>query len=106
MGVLGGRALLTRRYRAAKTAAHLLALAAMRSGRHAPFPRDCALVLVVTLHAPDRRRRDVANHLKLCCDALAGAVYADDVQLADVRVVRGAVDPVQPRAELTITPLA
>ncbi|RME98664.1 MAG: RusA family crossover junction endodeoxyribonuclease [Alphaproteobacteria bacterium] len=58
---------------------------------HAPR-LDGALRVVVTLHPPDRRKRDVDNALKALLDALQhGGVIRDDAQIADLRVVRGSV---------------
>lgn len=105
-GVLGGRILLSRRYRDAKTAAHRVALFQLRDNHWSewwPALSDMSVALTVTLHAPDRRRRDLTNFCKLIHDALTGAAYADDAQLADVRYVRGSIDKANPRAELTLT---
>ncbi len=41
---------------------------------------------------PDNRRRDLDNTLKAALDALTAAgVWADDSQIVDLRIVRGAV---------------
>jgi len=50
-------------------------------------PLDGLIHLVVDLHAPDHRRRDVDNALKALCDALAsGGAYRDDSQIKDLEV--------------------
>lgn len=99
-GLVGGRVRLTGRYRQRLATASLLVAGSWRGealrGRAA---------LSVVVHAPDRRRRDLANLLKHLCDALTGAALEDDAQLDDVRVTRGAIDRANPRVELTLTPL-
>lgn len=97
-GVMRGHMKLTRRYRDAKHAAHLLARAQWRRA-----PMDGPLRLVVAVYFPDRRRRDLLNLSKLLHDALAGVVYEDDCQLADVRYFRAGVDGENARVVLTIT---
>lgn len=50
------------------------------------------LDMIVTLHPPDRRRRDIDNSMKSLLDALAYAgVYEDDSQIDHLDVTRGAV---------------
>lgn len=50
------------------------------------------LRVTVTLHAPDRRRRDLDNYNKGLLDALTEAgVWGDDSQIDDLRNVRGQV---------------
>lgn len=58
----------------------------------APILCDCRLY--VSLHAPDRRRRDVDNYAKALLDSLTEAgVWADDSQIRDLRLVWGDVLP-------------
>ncbi|TVQ34033.1 MAG: RusA family crossover junction endodeoxyribonuclease [Phycisphaeraceae bacterium] len=46
--------------------------------------------VVITLHPPDRRRRDVDNTSKMICDALErGGVVANDSQIAPLVIDRG-----------------
>ena len=48
------------------------------------------LHVAITLHAPDKRRRDVDNYLKAPLDALTHAgVWADDSQIDRLSVQRG-----------------
>jgi len=52
------------------------------------------LDMVVTLHPPDRRRRDIDNSMKGLLDALEHAgVYADDSQIDHLTIDRGEVVP-------------
>lgn len=50
------------------------------------------LAIAITLHPPDKRRRDVDNYLKAPLDALTHAgVWADDSQIDRLTVTRGDV---------------
>jgi len=50
--------------------------------------------MTVTLHPPDRRRRDLDNAMKALLDSLEHAgVYDDDSQIDDLRIVRGGIVP-------------
>lgn len=47
------------------------------------------LGVVIKLHPPDRRKRDLDNTLKAVLDSLARAgVYHDDSQIDDLRIIR------------------
>lgn len=49
------------------------------------------LAVVITCHAPDKRRRDLDNILKGLNDALTHAgLWDDDEQIDDLRIIRGA----------------
>lgn len=49
------------------------------------------LAVVITCHAPDKRRRDLDNLVKGLNDALTHAgLWADDEQIDDLRIIRGA----------------
>ena len=99
-GVVKGRMILSKRYREAKEAAHLLALGACQGQR---FGEGCVSVGVIVI-APDHRRRDIANVLKLLCDALTGAAYEDDQQIAELVVTRHPIDRVDPRVIVHVRP--
>ena len=52
------------------------------------------LHVAITLHPPDKRRRDVDNYLKAPLDALTHAgVWADDSQIDRLSVTRGDIEP-------------
>jgi len=52
------------------------------------------LDMIVILHPPDRRRRDIDNSMKSLLDALAHAgVYEDDSQIDHLTIERGACVP-------------
>lgn len=51
-----------------------------------------ALAVRVTVHPPDRRRRDLDDTMKALLDALAhGGAYEDDSQIDRLEIVRGEV---------------
>lgn len=57
-------------------------------------PAAGPLAVTIDFHAPDRRKRDIANIEKCLCDALAhGGLYADDSQIDDLRIVRRGIVP-------------
>jgi Holliday junction resolvase RusA-like endonuclease len=92
-----GRIGLTAKYRDALGAASLLAAA--------QWKRETirgSVSLDVTLYEPDKRRRDVANYLKLIGDTLTRVAFVDDSQIDVVTVTRGAVDRFNPRAEIRV----
>ena len=89
-------------YKLARTRAH--AAAAEQWGQRAPFAGRVALTLV--LHAPDARRRDVANFTKCAADSLTGIAYTDDAQIDALDVSRGTPDVDRPRAEITVEEIA
>jgi crossover junction endodeoxyribonuclease RusA len=52
------------------------------------------LTVTITMHAPDKRARDIDNHAKAVLDALTHArVWDDDSQIDELHLIRGAVMP-------------
>jgi Holliday junction resolvase RusA-like endonuclease len=100
-GIMRGKLIAQKPYRAAKKAIRSLAVEAM-NGRP---PAACPLALVARVYVPDNRVHDVVNFSKCVHDALKGSVFVDDQWLHDVRWIRAGVDVDAPRCELTITPL-
>ena len=100
-GVVNGKLIAQKPYRAAKKAIGKLAADAM-NGRPAAA---CPLALVARVYVPDNRVHDVVNFSKCVHDALKGTVFTDDQWLHDVRWIRAGVDVDAPRAEITISPL-
>lgn len=97
-GVIGGRILLTVRYRSALAAATLYAQRQWRPRAAFTGP----VHVTATFHEPDRRRRDIANLTKLLGDALTGVAYVDDSQIDRWTLVRGTIDRRDPCAVLVI----
>lgn len=64
--------------------------------------RGARLRVKIRVHAPDRRKRDLANVEKLAVDAVFAALDLDDSQIDSLTLVRGDVDPARPRLEFTI----
>jgi len=62
------------------------------------------VAVLVRLYFPDRRRCDIDNRIKGCQDALTKAgIWADDVQVDDLRVLRMPVDKLNPRCDVEVT---
>lgn len=51
------------------------------------------LMVVITAHPPDRRKRDLDNILKSLLDAMQGSLYEDDSQIDELLIKRGEVIP-------------
>jgi crossover junction endodeoxyribonuclease RusA len=83
---VGARMLLSRGGRAFRqTVGAILAARGVR-------PLDGPLEIVIDVHPPDRRRRDLDNLQKALLDALAhGGAYHDDAQIARLSIERGDV---------------
>ena len=62
------------------------------------------LYVVLTAHAPDNRKRDLANMEKLALDALFSALGVDDSQIDQLTLVRGSVDKANPRLIVRVGP--
>jgi Holliday junction resolvase RusA-like endonuclease len=63
--------------------------------------------LTITLHAPGGTGRyDVANREKALCDSIFAAIGQDDSLIDDLRLVRGPVDRVNPRAVVVVEEVA
>lgn len=55
------------------------------------LPQDQKLFVEITLHVPDKRKRDLDNYLKSLFDALTKAgLWDDDSQIDQLHVYRGA----------------
>jgi len=53
-------------------------------------PMAGRLAIIIDIHPPDKRRRDLDNMLKALLDALQhGGAYADDSQIDDLHIRRG-----------------
>jgi len=96
---VGARTLISRegrRYR--DRIASILALRRVR-------PIAGALSVRVTVHPPDRRRRDLDNAMKALLDALEhGGAYEDDSQIDHLDIRRGPVIP-EGKVAVRIQPL-
>ena len=95
------RIILTAKYRKAKEKIGLLAM-----GQYKGEPLECELEMEATLYPPTARKTDPANFSKCIHDALQGIVYADDYQLRTSKYIRGAIDRINPRIEITISEAA
>lgn len=83
---VGARTLISRGGRAFRHA--VCSILAARGVR----PLDGPLAVEVTIHPPDRRRRDIDNVQKALLDALQhGGAYSDDSQIVRLAIERGDV---------------
>ena len=98
-GVVAGKIINTREYRAAKKKARQVAIEQLGEE-----PFKGAVKFEARVWFPNEtRRRDVVNFSKLVNDALKGIAYLDDSQIEDNRWVRAGIDVDAPRAEITVT---
>lgn len=65
-------------------------------------PLEGRILLCVTYHFPDMRRRDVTNYDKAILDALKGIMYKDDSQIDFAHFSRGRVDRKNPSMAILI----
>lgn len=81
---VGARTLISRRGRAFRqTVCSILATRGVR-------PLDGPLAVEVTIHPPDKRRRDIDNVQKALLDALQhGGAYGDDSQIVRLTIEKG-----------------
>lgn len=85
---VGTKTLISRRGRAYRDYAWALVRAAA-----APRFRSNRLSVTITVHAKDRKKRDIDNIPKAILDALESAgTYDDDGQIDRLTVIRGEVD--------------
>ena len=68
-----------------------------------PTPTD-RLTVVIHVHPPDNRRRDLANTEKLALDAVCAALDIDDSQIDQLTLVRGVTLKSDPHLLLTLRP--
>lgn len=98
--------LLTPAYRQAKERAHSIAMHHALQGGGAPVFPVGDLALDVVLWTPRAHNLpDLVAPMKCLADALEGACYTNDRQLAALTWRRAGVDIDRPRVELTLTPL-
>lgn len=51
-------------------------------------PYTGRLMLIISVHPPDNRRRDLDNILKALLDAMEGMLYEDDSQIDELLIRR------------------
>jgi len=104
-GVLKGRMLLTKDYRYAKKAIHLIATS---QWRRSPFSGEVRVDVEFFLRPGGRtalnRKTDIANYSKILFDSLQGVCYEDDHQIAEVHFLRRETEG-DPFVRLRITEL-
>ena len=87
-----GRNILSREGREYRKAG-LQQLAAQAVPKQWLWPHTGRLSVAITLHAPDKRRRDVDNYTKAVLDLLThGGVMVDDSQIDRLLITRGPVE--------------
>lgn len=56
--------------------------------------KSARLFVTLTLHAPNQRKIDIDNRIKVCLDSIQHAgIYDDDAQIDRLLVIRGCVIP-------------
>jgi crossover junction endodeoxyribonuclease RusA len=89
-----GRMLISETGRAYHRDVAAIVMKARSEGRIPKDPLTCRLALLVTVHPPDRKRRDLDNLAKGLQDSLEkSGVYVDDSQIDDLHIKRDACHP-------------
>jgi crossover junction endodeoxyribonuclease RusA len=60
------------------------------------------LYIIITAHAPDKRKRDLDNLLKGCLDSVCAALGVDDSQIDQLTICRGYVDRANPHVRVRL----
>jgi crossover junction endodeoxyribonuclease RusA len=95
---VGNRTLLSREARSYRRQAVLELMA-----QNAPKLGGRRCKVEITLHAPDKRRMDIANREKQIGDALqCYGVFDDDSQIDDLRILRGSVNKTDPHVLIRV----
>ena len=93
----------------ARSYAYEVGISVVQAMRNAPamFQSLCGKRLSVrmTVHPPDKRRRDLSNTEKLATDAVMHALGLDDSQIDSLTIERGEVDRPNGRLVYTLEPL-
>jgi Holliday junction resolvase RusA-like endonuclease len=104
-GVVNGRMILSKDYRYAKKAIHLIAIS---QWRRTAFSGEVRVDVEFFLRPGGRtklnRKTDIANYFKLLFDSLQGVCYDDDHQIAEIHVKRQVTED-DPFLRLHITEL-
>ena len=64
--------------------------------------RDLRYSVVIVVHEPDRRSRDLDNFAKPILDGLTGVVWFDDRQIDDLHIRRGLVSAPNPNVFVSV----
>jgi len=92
-GVVNGRMILTKDYRQAKNAIHLLAINQWRrTAISGPVRIDAEFFLKPGGRTALGRKTDIANYSKILFDSLQGVCYDDDHQIVAFQFVRRETD--------------
>jgi crossover junction endodeoxyribonuclease RusA len=84
---INGRTLIS-----AKGRAYKKAVARLAQWNYAAKQLESRLEVVVILHPPDRRKRDIDNSMKALLDSMqAAGVYLDDSQIDRLAIERGEI---------------
>ncbi len=91
------------RVKSARGRAYSVAVGVLVARQASPWPLTPPYRLTATLHAPGGTGRyDVANREKAMVDSIFRAIGQDDSLIDDLRLLRGPVDRVNPRAVVEI----